>query len=334
MFIVFLAFLLLSFHAKLGSSNCPESQEWRQMENFERNNVTVLVRLGCNMYLWQGANYTGEHVKSTNYIWNVDNRHYRSALCNCSVGDLELLQCELREEWDVIKFCDFRKSDNGGLCSATLKHSYVKEGDGNETSLTITKSLKDLFADKILKSFGYERMATLLHVDSNDNAAYFVKSKNASQIKQRSYVCGQYHFLTPEVEKHNLKVENGPSVVQKLGEWIYNQDTETDYWTSSTTENYKTASRKCVEFGGRLVSIYKVDLIKALFESSTHDWWIHDNFQSNLGDITADDKEIDIQRSGDCRSYYFLVGKIMKSQLCGTKLNYICENSMFEFVFE
>ncbi|KAI1712101.1 hypothetical protein Ddc_12597 [Ditylenchus destructor] len=81
--------------------------------NFEGNNVTALVRPGCNMFLWEGANFTGRLDKSTNHTWHVDRRHYSSALCNCSVNDVDLLQCELRAKWEDMNFCDFRESNFG-----------------------------------------------------------------------------------------------------------------------------------------------------------------------------------------------------------------------------
>ncbi|KAI1700829.1 hypothetical protein Ddc_17917 [Ditylenchus destructor] len=311
---IFPAFLLLSCHVLLATSDCPKSQEWRQMEvspggalvcarlygdqkcsgfplpfginasssdlgtasssaiNFERNNVTALVRPGCNMYLWEGAGFTGEHVKSSKYIWNVNRRHYRSALCNCTVGDLELLQCELREKWEVVNICDFRKSDIGGLCSVTLKRSYARDEDGNVKNITITKNLANLFTDKIAEFFGEERMTSFLDIDSDNKLPLLVGATSVIKIKQRSYVCGQYHLFTPEVlKRYERKDDTGVAIVPQLDKWIYNQLTETYFWFSSAKEGFSTAKEKCKKLGGQLAHLYTVELqnwIKPLFESN------------------------------------------------------------------
>ncbi|KAI1712102.1 transthyretin-like family domain-containing protein [Ditylenchus destructor] len=99
-------------------------------------------------------------------------RYIESPLYNDHYSDVELLQCELREKWEEVNFCDFRESDFGGLCSVTLKRSYIAEGDGEATNTTVTENLASLFADKIVESFGEKRMASFLDINSNDKLAY------------------------------------------------------------------------------------------------------------------------------------------------------------------
>ncbi|KAI1702102.1 MULE transposase domain-containing protein [Ditylenchus destructor] len=163
-------------------------------KDFMRNNVTALVRPGCNMFLWEGANFTGRLEKSVNYKWHVDHRHYSSALCNCSVDDVELLQCELREEWEELNSCNFLRSDVGGLCSFTLKHSYIEDGDGVGRNVTITKNLTNLFADKMIGSFGEELMTSFLDDNSNDKLAHsiWVGAMTEIKLKQISSVEESY----------------------------------------------------------------------------------------------------------------------------------------------
>ncbi|KAI1712960.1 glycosyl hydrolases family 16 domain-containing protein [Ditylenchus destructor] len=334
MFVTTLAFLLLGYNVIFVISDCPKSQEWRNLKvspggplvcarlyadskcsgfplpfginssssdlgtdssaaiDFERNNVTALVRPGCNMYLWEGVNFTGEHRKSINYTWNINRRHYRSALCNCSVDDLELLQCELREEWELINFCDFRKSDIGGLCSVTLKRSHIGNGSDDARNLTITNNLAHLFVDKIVESFGEERMTSFLDVNSNDKVAHsvFVEARSGIKIKQgeqkkdhstssarkiaitqyydeRYFACCYGDLYASNQKKITAKAyqkrqnprvhrdDTGRDIVPKHDAWIYNQITGTYFWFSSVAKKYSEAREKCKEMGADLAHL-------------------------------------------------------------------------------
>ncbi|KAI1710702.1 CBR-GUR-5 protein [Ditylenchus destructor] len=194
--------------------------------------------------------------------------------------DDELLQCELSEDWEELSFCDFRESDIGGLCSVTLKRSYIVNEDAE--NVTITENLANLFAGKIFESFGVKRMATFLDVNFNDKLAHsiLVEAWNGIKIKQRFYVCGKYHLFTPEVvmqyeRKYDstevvateaVSTEAVPAcvipaeVVPAREKWIYNQNSNSCFWFSSKKENYSTSKDKCRKIGGQLANLDKVGL--------------------------------------------------------------------------
>ncbi|KAI1707303.1 lectin c-type domain-containing protein [Ditylenchus destructor] len=258
--------------------------------DFQVNSVTALVRPGCNMYLWEGANFTGDHHSSASYIWNVGQKHYRSAVCNCSIEDPELLQCEMREKWELLKACNFYTSDTGGLCPVSLKQSYIEDESGVAKKISLTKSLNRIFVEKIAQSFEEERMSEFIDLNNiGDFAKQTVSVEARSWINylQRSYVCGKYHLFTPEtVRKHVLEYYGLDQTGTKNGKWIYNPHSNSYFWFSLHTANKTEARAKCEELGGHLATIDTIELRRWVepFLASAYagDWWIGLSFSGKI----------------------------------------------------
>ncbi|KAI1698885.1 hypothetical protein DdX_17643 [Ditylenchus destructor] len=248
-----LTFGINSSSPNLGSDSSP-------FINFYANNITALVRPGCKMYLWEGTNFTGH--------------------------DPDLLKCEVHDQWKLRKFCDFRESDVGGSCSFTLEHSYIEEKSENETSVvtnvTITETMSDIFAEKMIESFGEQRMFYFLDANRSDTSTHtiIVDPRSAISVKQRSYVCGKYHLFTPEIARQL-------SEISSRDKWIYNPRYNTYYWFSSETQTYADAVIKCQQLGGYLTHIFETERYTlrkwlARFMIPSSKWWV--SIETNISE--------------------------------------------------
>ncbi|KAI1711851.1 hypothetical protein Ddc_12684 [Ditylenchus destructor] len=266
-----LPFGINSSSSNLGSDSSP-------VINFYTNSITALVRPGCKMYLWEGTNFTGQSDHSFGYKWNIEQLKYRSALCECTIDDPDLLKCEMREQWEQRNFCDLRESDVGGSCSFTLMHSFIEDESDNETNtvknVTITDAVAEIFAEKMLESFGEKRIFSFLDTNKSDTSPHIVivDPRSSVSIKQRSYVCGKYHLFTQEIAR-----------ILSLGyllrdKWIYNPQYVSYYWFSSETQTQAGAENKCSQLGGHLAEVratvkYSLRKWMTRFMIGSTNWW-------------------------------------------------------------
>ncbi|KAI1711849.1 hypothetical protein Ddc_12682 [Ditylenchus destructor] len=316
----------------LGSDSSP-------VINFYTNNITALVRPGCKMYLWEGTNFTGQREHSFAYKWNIEQLKYHSASCECTVDDPDLLKCEVREQWELRKFCDFRESDIGGSCSFKLKHSYTEQKSNNATknvlkNVAITETMADMFAEKMIESFGEKRMFSFLDTNKSDTSTHtvIVDPRSAVSIKQRSYVCGKYHIFTPEIAR-----KSGVSALRD--KWFYNPQYNTHYWFSSETQTHADAESRCIQLGGRLANVFPTDRYSlrkwfARFMITSTQWWaqVQQNLQTESIYTGQGWREAPLYKCwllqfiSDSDGFGF--GEDHTSDCIEQKYNYICEKKL------